>query len=94
MKKPKIYEFKFKYLIKITKTFLNVLGSLIRSELSGCRDASDVCISGSNSLYDCIIGRGLYTLFVGLQISNKCLQMNLMELHFRSRLTLLDFSFY
>ena len=83
-----------KYLIKITKTSLKVLGSLIRSEFSGCKDASVGCIYGSNSLYDCIIGRGLYTLFVGLQISNKCLQMNLMELHFISRLTLLDFSFY
>ncbi len=29
---------------------------------SGCKNASVGCIYGSNSLYDCIIGRGLYTL--------------------------------
>ena len=30
--------------------------------VSGCKNASVGRIFGSNSLYDCIIGRGLYTL--------------------------------
>ena len=29
---------------------------------SGCKNASVGCIYGSEFLYDCIIGRGLYTL--------------------------------
>ncbi len=30
--------------------------------VSGCKNANVGCIYGSYSLYDCIIGRGLYTL--------------------------------
>ncbi len=33
-----------------------------RNTVSGCKIASVGCIYGSNSLHDCIIGRGLYTL--------------------------------
>ncbi len=39
--------------LKILDVFLTV---------SGCKNASVGCNYGSNSLYDCIIGRSLYTL--------------------------------
>ena len=40
--------------------FLTILDVFL--PVSGCKNASVGCIYGSNSLYDCIIGRGLYTL--------------------------------
>ncbi len=40
--------------------FLTILDIFL--PVSGCKNASAGCIYGSNSLYDCINGRGLYTL--------------------------------
>ena len=40
--------------------FLTILDVFL--PVSGCKNVSVGCIYGSNSLYDCIIGRGLYTL--------------------------------
>jgi len=40
--------------------FLTILDVFL--PVSGCKNASIGCIYGSNSLYDCIIGRGLYAL--------------------------------
>ena len=40
--------------------FLTILDVFL--PVSGCKNASVECTIGSNSLYDCIIGRGLYTL--------------------------------
>ncbi len=40
--------------------FLTILDVFLPG--SGCKNVSVGCICGSNSLYVCIIGRGLYTL--------------------------------
>ena len=40
--------------------FLTILNVFL--PVSGCKNASAGWNYGSNSLYDCIIGRGLYTL--------------------------------
>ena len=40
--------------------FLTILDVFLL--VSGCKNVSVGCIYGSNSMYDCIIGRGLYTL--------------------------------
>ncbi len=40
--------------------FLTILDVFL--PVNGCKNASVGCFYGNNSLYDCIIGRGLYTL--------------------------------